>query len=104
MTVLQRLGLPGTIGLCLVLIFALASILGPIVAPYAVQGLGTPNIAAKFQPLFATCWLGTDHRGRDMLSRVVCGARVSMTTGVLIVAASVLVGLPVGVLAGYFGG
>jgi peptide/nickel transport system permease protein len=58
----------------------------------------------KLKPPSAAHWLGTDHLGRDMLSRVIYGTRVSMTSGILIVAFSLLIGLPVGVLAGYFGG
>lgn len=104
MRLVTRLGWPGTICLCVVVIFALAGLLAPLIAPYADQGVGAPNIAAKFQPPSLTYLLGTDHLGRDVLSRVIYGVRVSMTTGVLIVAVSLLIGLPVGLLAGYFGG
>jgi peptide/nickel transport system permease protein len=101
---LHRFGPAGTICLGIVVFFALLAVFAPWVAPYAVQGAGAPDIAAKFQPPSASHWLGADHLGRDMLSRTIYGARVSMTTGILIVAASLLVGLPVGLLAGYFGG
>ena len=63
-----------------------------------------PNITAKFKAPSAEFWLGADHLGRDVLSRVIYGARVSLTTGFLIVALSLLIGLPVGLAAGYFGG
>lgn len=101
---LHRLGPAGTLCLAVVVVFALLALFAPWVAPYAAQGAGAPDIAAKLQPPSASHWLGADHLGRDMLSRTIYGARVSMTTGILIVAVSLLVGLPVGLLAGYFGG
>lgn len=104
MRLVRRLGWPGTICLAIVAIFAVAALCAPLVAPFPAQGLGAPNIASKFHPPSWDNWLGADHLGRDVLSRVIYGARVSMTTGVLIVAVSLLVGLPVGLLAGYFGG
>ncbi len=86
------------------MILALAAVLAHLVAPRAGKGLGAPNIAAKFQPPRAAYWLGTDHLGRDMLSRAIFGARVSLTKGVLIVAVSLPISLPFGLRAGYFGG
>ena len=100
----RRLGPGGTISLALILAFALVALLAPWIAPWPGQGLGEPNVVAKLQPPSSGYWLGTDHLGRDILSRVIYGARVSMSAGLLIVAFSLLVGLPVGVLAGYFGG
>ncbi len=100
----NRLGPAGTLCLVIVLLFALLAILAPFVSPYPAQGAGAPNIAAKFRAPSTEFWLGTDHLGRDMLSRVIYGARVSLTTGLLIVAFSLLIGLPIGLAAGYFGG
>jgi peptide/nickel transport system permease protein len=104
MSVLRRLGLGGSIGLAVILTFALLALAAPLLAPYPGQGMGDPNVIAKLKPPSAEYWLGTDHLGRDLLSRVIYGARVSMSAGLLIVAVSLLVGLPVGLLAGYFGG
>lgn len=100
----RHLGWPGTIGFAVILSFVLLAIFAPAFAPYPLQGNGDPNIVAKFTPPSAEYWLGTDHLGRDILSRVIYGARISMTTGCLIVAFSLLIGLPVGLVAGYFGG
>ena len=104
MRVANRLGWRGTLALAVILAFAVLAILAPLLAPYPAQGLGDPNVIDKLKPPSAAHWLGTDHLGRDMLSRVIYGTRVSMTSGILIVAFSLLIGLPVGVLAGYFGG
>lgn len=104
MTWLSRLGPRGSLALPVILAFAALAILAPVVAPWPAQGLGDPNVIDKLKPPSAAHWLGTDHLGRDMLSRVIYGAQVSLTSGILIVAFSLLIGLPVGVLAGYFGG
>jgi peptide/nickel transport system permease protein len=104
MSVLRRLGLGGSLGLAVILTFALLAVAAPLLAPYPGQGMGDPNVTAKLTPPSAEFWLGTDHLGRDLLSRVIYGTRVSMSAGLMIVAVSLLVGLPVGLLAGYFGG
>ncbi len=101
---LQRLGWPGTLALAIVLIFVLVALFAPWIAPFPLQGAGGPNVAAKLSPPSADYWLGTDHLGRDILSRIVYGTRVSLTNGMLIVAFSLLIGLPIGLAAGYFGG
>ncbi|NVD42613.1 ABC transporter permease [Ensifer sp. HO-A22] len=101
---LKRLGWAGSISLFIIIFVALLAIFAPAVAPFPAQGLGAPNIADKLTPPSAEYWLGTDHLGRDMVSRVIYGARVSLTTGLLIVALSLVIGLPIGLLAGYFGG
>jgi peptide/nickel transport system permease protein len=100
----QRLGGYGAVSLAVILIAFGLALLAPWVAPFPEQGAGAPSIASKFLPPSADHLFGTDHLGRDMLSRVVYGARVSLSSGLLIVAFSLLIGLPVGVLSGYFGG
>jgi peptide/nickel transport system permease protein len=100
----RSLGWAGTLSLCIILACAMLAVLAPVLAPYPAQGVGAPNITDKFASPSAKFWLGTDHLGRDVLSRVIYGAQVSLTTGVLVVALSLLIGLPVGLVAGYFGG
>jgi peptide/nickel transport system permease protein len=80
--------------------FTLGAILGPFVLPY------DPN-AMAFDMLLAPSWahpLGTDDLGRDLLARVLIGGRVSLFVGVSTVAIAFLIGVTLGVLAGYFGG
>lgn len=101
---LNRLGPAGTVSLAIILMFVLVAIFAPIVSPFPAQGAGSPNITAKFKAPSSEFWLGADHLGRDMLSRMIYGARVSLTTGFLIVGLSLLIGLPVGLVSGYFGG
>lgn len=99
-----RLGLRGAVALAVIVLIAGLALLAPWLSPYPAQGAGAPDVAAMLQPPSALHWLGTDHLGRDMLSRVIWGGRVSLTAGVLIVVVSLAVGLPVGLIAGYAGG
>jgi ABC-type dipeptide/oligopeptide/nickel transport system permease subunit len=82
------------------LLFAVA-LLAPVLAPYhyARQDLGRLQL-----PPGPGHWLGTDELGRDLLSRLVYGARVSLTVAVVVEAVELLLGATLGLLAGYFGG
>jgi peptide/nickel transport system permease protein len=89
------------IGAAIVLFFVALAALAPWIAPY------DPNasdwIAIRSAPNVAH-WFGTDDLGRDVLSRVIFGTRPSLAAGVVSVMVAVLVGLPFGLVAGYFGG
>jgi peptide/nickel transport system permease protein len=90
----------GIIGAALLLIMVMAAIFAPLVLPYE------PN-AQSFQRFLgpnATNWFGTDQLGRDIFSRVVHGARVSMPYALQLVVMSAIVGTIAGAIAGYFGG
>lgn len=90
--------------LVVVLAFILGAIFAPLLTPYPEQGRGDPNILEKFQPPSRTHLLGTDYLGRDVLARILYGGRVSLSMGLLVVALAVLIGTPLGALAGYYGG
>ncbi len=87
-------------GVLLAAMVALAFV-GEWVAPY---GYDDADISARLKPSSATHWLGTDNLGRDVLSRVIHGARVSMAAGFGGVGLGLLGALLVGLLSGYFGG
>lgn len=89
------------IGLSLIAVFVTAALAAPIISPF--DPLQT-NIGPLLSPPDATHWLGTDQLGRDMLSRLIHGARVTLPLGVITVALALAVGVPWGVVAGYFGG
>ena len=80
-----------------VLLAVLAPIL-PIAAPNATDWGAVRKVPS------AAYWLGTDEIGRDILSRMIWGARASLAAGVLSVGIAVCLGVPLGILAGYFGG
>src|SRR5947209_9565006 len=89
------------IGLILITIFALCAIFAPLLAPASPVNIDLPHrlLAPTAHHLF-----GTDELGRDILSRVIYGARVSLTVGVCVVFFSLSIGLIVGCIAGYYGG
>src|SRR5437899_11137729 len=91
----------GRWGLAVTLLLALLAVGAPWLAPYdpAAQ-----NLPERLVPPSTGHWLGTDELGRDILSRVFYGARVSMLVGASVVFGSGLVGLILGSLGGYFGG
>ncbi|MCA3263441.1 MAG: ABC transporter permease [Telmatospirillum sp.] len=88
-------------GLAIVTLFVAAALLAPFVAP--ADPIATNWGAIRKAPS-ALYWFGTDENGRDLLSRVIYGARASLQAGVISVAISIAVGLPLGLLAGYVGG
>jgi len=91
---------PAVVGLVFVAIVILVAIFAPTLAPFS------PN--ANFRQLnsgpVGRHWLGTDDIGRDILSRIMFGARVSIEAAFLIVGLAMVVALPIGLIAGYFGG
>ncbi len=88
-------------GMALVSILVLAAVFGPVLSSYAPDAA---DFMATLAPPSADHFLGTDDLGRDVLSRILSGARVSLLVGVISVGGAVLVGLPIGLLAGYLGG
>lgn len=93
---------PGAVtGLVIVLSFTLVAILAPLITPYDPNA--TSWTAIRSSPS-AMHWLGTDELGRDVLSRVMFGARASLSAGVLAVAVAFAIGVPLGILSGYLGG
>jgi ABC-type dipeptide/oligopeptide/nickel transport system permease subunit len=92
----------GLIGLTLVTLFAVMAIAVPLVLP---EELSTRiDVLARLAPPSLAHPLGTDQLGRDLLYRVLLGAHTSLVIAVSAVALSIVIGLPIGVLAGYFGG
>ncbi|MFG2429599.1 ABC transporter permease [Streptomyces sp. NPDC048590] len=93
----NRLALTGGI---IVAVFVLAALLAPLISPYDPAQPDFQNVLAEPS---AAHWLGTDDLGRDQLSRIFYGARASMQVGLLAVVLAFLVGVPLGLLAGYYG-
>ncbi len=88
------------IGLILSSLVLLVALFAPLLAPYDPLAL---NIPQRLQPPGADHWMGTDHLGRDILSRVIYGARISLQVSVVSVALGSLIGLIIGAAAGYLG-
>jgi peptide/nickel transport system permease protein len=89
------------VGILIVVLAVLAATLGPVLTPYdpsaqtLAERLGPPSAAHPF---------GLDELGRDILSRLLSGARISLLVGLAVVSVSSLIGMTLGSIAGYFGG
>ncbi len=92
----------GMIGLLIVLALVFIAISAPVLAPYNPRDLGTRSTLLLGPS--ASHPFGTDDLGRDMLSRVIYGARISLMVGLLSVVFGTLVGTVIGIIAGYVGG
>ena len=88
-------------GLVVIALFVFAAVFAPLIAPY--DPISTSWSAVRKAPS-AAHWLGTDENGRDVLARVIFGARASMLAGVVSVLIAAGFGVPAGLLAGFVGG
>ena len=91
----------GTIGGVITLIFIATAIFSNFLAPYGMNEIG---VGANLDPPSAKHLLGTDHLGRDELSRIIFGARISVIVSLLATSLSILVSTIIGVLSGFIGG
>jgi len=89
------------VGLIIVAILVIVAILAPWIATHDV---GATNLSLRYLPPSSQYFFGTDSTGRDIFSRVVFGARISLKVGLVVVAVSAIVGTLLGALAGYYGG
>lgn len=85
----------------LIALVLLLAVFAPLVAPY---GEAEQDVLARLQPPCAAHWFGTDELGRDVLSRILYGSRLSLAIGILPSVISLVIGIVLGLLAGYFGG
>lgn len=88
----------GMVGLIIILVMGLIALFAPILAPYDPLEMHAED---RFQPPSATYPFGTDEFGRDILSRVLAGSRVAFAVGMVSVGVAALVGVTVGLIAGY---
>ena len=91
----------GLVGVAIVGLYVLAAIGAPWLAPDVSQGRGTPDPMAQLQPPSGHHLLGTDHLGRDLLSRLIFAARPSLSMALIVIVLAVVIGVPIGAVAGY---
>lgn len=91
-------------GLSVSLVIVLAGIFAPMIVPYPEDAGGAAHPRETLLAPSSQHWFGTDQLGRDVFSRVVYGARVSPMIAFLVLLIACLVGVPLGLAAGYFGG
>lgn len=89
------------LGLTFILIWTVVAVIAPWIAP---QDPYITDMANRLQAPSGSHWFGTDNFGRDILSRVLYGARISIWTGLIAVSISFVIGVPLGGIAAYYGG
>ncbi|MEA1963729.1 MAG: nickel transporter permease [Candidatus Aerophobetes bacterium] len=90
-------------GLLVVLLLVLVALLAPWIASYP-KDIGATHIEERFLSPSLNHPFGTDELGRDVFSRVIYGSRISLEVGILAIGLALLIGIPLGVIAGYSGG
>ena len=88
-------------GCGIVLLLFAVSLLAPVIAPYDPGAIDLRNVLA---PPSGEHWFGTDQLGRDVLSRMIWGARISLKVGFVATGLAILIGMILGAVAGYYGG
>ncbi len=89
------------IGIAIAVLFVLAAIFAPLIATHDVTA---QNLAMRYAAPSAAHWFGTDALGRDVFSRVIFGARISLQVGIIVVAVSAFIGIIIGAVSGFYGG
>ena len=92
------------VALVILVLLVLAAIFAPYIIPYPEDLADAGHLEIKLQAPSAEHLMGTDELGRDLFSRVIYGARVSLSAALTAVALSLLIGIPLGAIAGSFGG
>lgn len=92
------------VGLVLVVIFLLLSLISPWIVPYPADATGAVHMADKLLPPSAAHWFGTDEVGNDILTRLLIGTRLSLEIAVIITGVATIIGVPLGIMAGFSGG
>ncbi|MEP4196464.1 MAG: ABC transporter permease [Aliishimia sp.] len=88
------------LGLGLVSAFLILAAIGPWIVPFPEDALGSIHLERKLQPPSATHWFGTDEVGMDIYTRVIIGARTTLWIGLTVTIIAVLIGVPLGLVAG----
>lgn len=111
------------VGLGIIIVMILFCVAGPFISPYGEYeifyinnetsqelrmddpGVGDPNVGVNVKaPISSSHWLGTDADGRDVLTRLMYGGRISLLVGIVVVLVELIIGVLLGGLAGYYGG
>ena len=96
---------PGALlGAFVITFLVFVALAAPVLAPYPAEGRGEANVPARDLAPSSEHLFGTDHLGRDVLSRVMFGGRPAIGLALAVVIVAVLIGVPLGMVAGYRGG
>ena len=92
------------VGLAIVVLVIVLAVFGQWIAPFPAQGLGETSVATRNLAPSVAHVLGTDQLGRDVLSRIIMGARPALVISLVVVFIAAVIGIPLGAIAGYRGG
>lgn len=92
------------ISLLFLIILSIGALGAPILTPYGLEGLGSPNMINKLLPPSFLHLMGTDEMGRDLLARILFGSRYSLPLAAIVIGISLMIGIAIGLVAGYIGG
>jgi peptide/nickel transport system permease protein len=92
------------VGLAIVGLFLCMAAVAPWVVPYPEDAAGATHLERKLSAPNAQHWFGTDEVGRDIYTRVVLGTRLTLRLSLMVVGVAILIGVPLGIVAGYSGG
>jgi peptide/nickel transport system permease protein len=92
------------LGLIIVVFLVIIAIIGPYIAPHPEAARGAVDMGNRLQPPSSSNWFGTDDMGADIFSRVLIGTRLSLSIAAMVLIIAVGIGVPLGAIAGYFGG
>jgi peptide/nickel transport system permease protein len=95
---------PAMVSLAFIIVIIVAAVLAPWISPYPNDIGSAVNFRTRLNAPSLTFLLGTDEAGRDVLTRIMAGAQFSLLLGIVVIAASLLIGVPIGICAGYYGG
>ncbi|WP_233714244.1 nickel ABC transporter permease subunit NikC [Helicobacter trogontum] len=97
----KKLSFMGKFASIMIVCLLLVAVIGPLFLPYAPDEIDLNN---KFAPISTAHFLGTDHLGRDIFTRLVFGARISLSSVAIILLYIIVLGIGIGGIAGFFGG
>jgi peptide/nickel transport system permease protein len=92
------------VGIGMILAIVFVAIFAPLIAPYPDAVTGEPHFDEKTEAPSVDHLMGTDRLGRDIFSRVLYGARISILMGIVVLSIAIGIGVPLGLVAGYVGG
>ena len=92
------------LGLGIVLCFLTIAAVGPWIVPFPEDAAGSINLDIKLQPPNSIHWFGTDEVGNDIFTRVILGTRVTLQIALIVTGVAMLIGVPLGMIAGLAGG
>ncbi|MEZ4571322.1 MAG: hypothetical protein R2849_13550 [Thermomicrobiales bacterium] len=92
------------VGAGVIVFLAIMAVVGPFVAPYPEDATGAVDIRNRLQAPSSDHWFGTDEVGRDILTRILVGSRLSLGAGFVVLVVATTIGTILGVTSGFFGG